>query len=766
VLRRNFITNGMLQLAALTATKGVAATTSTHPKSSADAGALGPLPVEPGKISGHSFPARERLSLDGEWECDPLAHTVLQQDGSIREDHANLPGAAHMPVPCNWHLFGLPDFHGRVAFRRKFMASAEFVNKPTWLCFGGVDYFAKVSLNGRLLGEHEGYFEPFEIEVTGLLKPGPNVLEVLVDAPREEPKKMFPNHKRQIKGILNQWLPLDRQMEPTGGIIGSVFIERRGSAHIRSVQLTTQVVPEIAGVPSTWGDPAGYPKTGRCARVVVEVQFWLREAGAANLDVSIGSSRWQGTVVGQAGANRHRRVLTIEDPKLWWTWDLGEPHLYDAVVTLARGSETDRCEFKAGIREIQFDPAKGEWRLNGERFFVRGSSVIPDKWLAHYTEAQAAKDAVLLREANLNGARVCVHVTRDEFYAACDRAGILVWQDFPLQWQYTTSDAFIAEAARQLQAMIRHLYNHPSIGLWTCQNEPDPPNRIGIDPTLAAVARSADPSRFVYEACEYAQHPYPGWYGGELRDFETVPDAPVVTEFGAQGLLSEPEMRKMLGSSVWPPNAKWVEYGFETHTNLVIVGTKEGNSLKEFIANSQAYQARLIQFAIEQYRRAKYTKLGGFFHFMFMDGWPTISWSVLSYDRVPKAGYAALQRAMQPVLPMVELTSPRLESKPKDQALGGAWLVNDTRDAINKCRVAFELRGPGGSIPLDEITVDIAADSVQKLDVSLPIPATITELAPGAYTVAASVRSNTGVLLGENLYELTVVDIGNFEPGS
>lgn len=766
MLRRNFLTNAVLQLGALTATKGMAAAAAPRGQQSKGSGVLGSTVIEPGKMSGVSFPKRERLSLDGDWEYEPVARTVLQEDGSIREDRAGLPKPGHMPVPSNWHLSGLPDFDGKVAYRRRFTATPEWAGKPAWLCFGGVDYFAEVSLNGHPLGKHEGFFEPFEMEISGLLKSGLNVLEVVVDAPREEPKAMFPGNKRQIKGIFNQWLPLDKQMETTGGIIGSVAIERRGDAQLRSVQYSSKLAPAVAAVGSSVGtSPSGYQGTGRRAQVLVEVEFWMREAGPASLEVSIGGSAWQGKVMGKAGINRQMAVLTIEEPKLWWTWDFGEPHLYDGVVSLTQGTESDGCEFKAGVREIEFDPAKGEWRLNGERFFVRGSSVIPDKWLAHYTEAQVAKDIELLRKANINGARVCVHVTRDEFYAACDRAGILVWQDFPLQWQYSNDDGMIAEAARQLRAMIRHLYNHPSIGLWTCQNEPDPPNRQGMDPTLGMVARSADSTRFVFEACEYSQHPYPGWYTGDYQDFEMLPGAPVVSEFGAQGLLSADEMREMLGAGAWPPGAKWVENGFETRSTFVVAGVKEGSSLEEFIGNSQGYQARLIQSAIEHYRRAKYTKLGGFFHFMFMDGWQTISWSVLSSKRVPKAGYAVLQRAMQPVLPIVTLLAPRMGTNPKESwgLVSGAWVVNDTRQALEKCRLVFELRGAAGKIPLKEFTADIGADSVQQVWVAPQLPAGGGDLAPGNYKLAVSVLSNAGALLGENLYELPVIDIGKFE---
>src|SRR3712207_3364479 len=44
------------------------------------------------------------------------------------------------------------------------------------LRFGGVYYSARVWLNGVLLGEHEGYFAPFEFDVTGILADGENEL--------------------------------------------------------------------------------------------------------------------------------------------------------------------------------------------------------------------------------------------------------------------------------------------------------------------------------------------------------------------------------------------------------------------------------------------------------------------------------------------------------------------------------------------------------------------------------------------------------------
>jgi len=768
--RREFISKRVLPLVALaTGTEtGRADKSPAHLGAPKGALADGQRAVRPGAMSGLSFPGRTRIPLDGEWEYEAIAWTFLQEDDSCREERKNLPGPGRMPVPSNWHLSGLRDFHGSVAFRSQFTVGREFVNEGVWLCLTRADYFARITLNGHFLGEHQGYFDPFEIEVTGLLKDGANQIEVLVNSPREEPKLLWPQHKRLIKGILNQWLPLDRQMEPTGGITGKVYLERRPKVQVRSVKFTTRLESGNAdgssdNVPLAEGKKQ---PSARRAAVVAEIEFWTRDPGPVDLEVSIGQPHWRGEVSAQAGTNQHFAVLTIENPQLWWTWDLGDQTLYPAIVRVASGAEQDRCECKVGIREIRFDPARGEWRLNGERFFVRGSNVIPSKWLAHYSDAQIDNDMELLRQAHINGVRVCVHVTRDEFYAACDKVGIIIWQDFPLQWQYAMDAPFVAEAVRQLRAMIRHLYNHPSIGLWTCQNEPESPNRLGTDPALSIAARTEESSRHVSEAAEFGEHPYPGWYYGAIRDFEKIPSAPVVSEFGAQGLPSPDEMRRLLGPDVWPPNPKWVDNGFEPNSTFNVAGISPGKDLDEFVKNSQTYQARLIQFAVEQYRLVKYQRLGGFFHFMFMDGWPTIGWSVLTYDRNPKKGYWALQRALQPVLAIVELGQTRWPSKLTHLHFRNAWVVNDTSVALDNCRVKFELRGPQGNIPLKEFIVDVPADSVQTLVpehyLSTPLPGTVVELAPGEYVLAILVRSSSGDLLSENLYELTFVNMGAF----
>ncbi|MBU4227708.1 beta-galactosidase, partial [bacterium] len=86
-------------------------------------------------------------------------------------------------VPSNWYLQGL-NHSGKVYYQKKFEISPQ-KDKDYYLIFKGVDYFCKVKLNGRLIGEHEGYFQEFSFMITNILKDGENLLEVEVDSPRE-----------------------------------------------------------------------------------------------------------------------------------------------------------------------------------------------------------------------------------------------------------------------------------------------------------------------------------------------------------------------------------------------------------------------------------------------------------------------------------------------------------------------------------------------------------------------------------------------------
>lgn len=140
-----------------------------------------------------------RIRLRGPWECEPLVR-------SPETSQAALPSACRMALPCRWKDGGLPEFAGKVRFRRHFGYPSRLEpHERLWLTFAGVAGLAEVSVNGQLLGQHEGSSEPFDFEVTNILKD------------RNE-------------------LAVDVTGEANGGLWGEVALEVRCPAFLRRVR--------------------------------------------------------------------------------------------------------------------------------------------------------------------------------------------------------------------------------------------------------------------------------------------------------------------------------------------------------------------------------------------------------------------------------------------------------------------------------------------------------------------------------------------------
>ncbi len=126
---------------------------------------------------------RHRIRLRGPWECEPLARFVTTADGHKETVTTDLPAPCRVTMPCRWRDGGLKDFAGRVRFRRHFGYPGRIdENERVWLTFAGVEGIAAIWLNGQFLGRHEGPQQPFEFEITSLLR-NRNELQVEVEGP-------------------------------------------------------------------------------------------------------------------------------------------------------------------------------------------------------------------------------------------------------------------------------------------------------------------------------------------------------------------------------------------------------------------------------------------------------------------------------------------------------------------------------------------------------------------------------------------------------
>jgi beta-mannosidase len=626
---------------------------------------------------------------------------------------AGIPnGLPTMPVPSNWYKEGL-DRAGVVWFFREVELGARPVAAA--VRFAAVDYAADVYWDGAPIGSHRGYFAPFVVPIPANAT-GRHVLAVRVDSPIET-EQAWSLHKTLIKGVLahhdtrpgGAWSPLGQDAN-TGGIWGDVDLLTARAGFVDDIKVTTEKLTatrarlRIAARVSRLQAPADmrFTVTGPTGAVVAEV------------DVSHVAS--DGEVIAH---------VDVANPQVWWPYDSGTPALHTVRAELG-GADVVRARF--GIRTVTRDTSN-KIVINGEPTFLRGTNYIGSLYYASFGEAAIRRDLELMRAAHINAVRVHAHVASPAFYRLCDELGLMVWQDFPLQWGYDDSATFADEAARQAREMVDSLYDHPSIIHWSSMNEapwssdwmvwkykdydPDQ-NRLLARKVYEAIA-SADPSRPVEANAHPAEHAWSGWYEGKYEDFAKPTPHPIVTEFGAQAVPDLSTLSSFLEpAQLWPVTGKnletWEYHGFQLRELREIAHVAPGENVEELISNTQAYQARLTQFAAENLRRQKWQPVNAIFQFMFVEHWASMSWGVVDYLRKPKSGYETLARAYQPILPM-------FARKPNAPNLAG-YVVNDTRKAISNAWL-FAWVGERALAPR---RVDIPANDIAHFDTPFEMP--------------------------------------------
>ncbi|MHA1311924.1 MAG: glycoside hydrolase family 2 protein [Candidatus Helarchaeota archaeon] len=603
------------------------------------------------------------ISLNGNWKFIIDKNDKGINLGYWKKDY-NDESWKSMPIPSNWYLNGL-DYSGAVWFRHKFdlnFSQDDIIS----LIFKGVDYYTKVWLNNHYLGDHEGYFGSFKFKISDLVENKNNILVVKVCAPFDPG---FPMKKKLFKGGLVHWdlrpgtVSLKGQEKGSGGIWQPVYIKISKKVEINNIIIT----PEI-----------------KEKDIIALIDFQLFNFYNTNLRVKINltatpvnfsgkNENYNWTIDLHPRENQLNFIIRFQDPKLWWTWDLGNPNLYKLKLEIWGEKNLINSEEQTfGLRKLE-ERLDG-WYLNNKPIFLRGSSYFSSCWLSEMTTEKFQKDIKLIKEGNMNILRLGYHVEPQIFYNLCDIEGILIWQDFPLLWDYDVSKTRIKEACRQMSELILQFYSHPSISIWCCHCEPISPNQLALDISLKKTIEKIDKSkRKIFLAAEHKDHPFVGWYYSTYYNFLTLPGGKNPNEFGAQSLPNiNSKFWHDLGKNSWPINKKWKYHDFQKFITLylaeVLKDHKGKITLKEFIKYSQEYQARLLKFGIEAYRRGK-EKIHGIILFTFNDAWPSITWSIVDYYRNPKLAYYSVKKSYQPVLCSVEFPSVPIPNIPNIQLI-------------------------------------------------------------------------------------------------
>ena len=681
------------------------------------------------------------MDLGGMWSA-ALSDDELRR--RLADPDLDDSGWERLVVPGHWRSHpAFAEVDGPVAYRRRFEAGKPELGRRAFLTFDGVFYQTDVWLDGEYLGDTEGYFFPQTFEVTGALGGrGEHLLAVEVACARQTDLRA----KRNLTGVFQHWDCIDPDWNP-GGIWAPVRLHETGSVRIRSLKvLCRDANPETA---------------------TLELEAELDTPGQAEVTVST-EARREGSMATAAqrvdthslaaGDNRVRWRLGIDRPDLWWPRALGDQPLYDVTVEVrvGEGEVSDRRGLLTGLRQVRVKNFLAT--VNGERLFLKGANYGPAaNALAEVDRDDLARDVSLAKDAGLDLIRVHAHVSRVELYEEADRAGILLWQDMPLQWGY---GQVRRQAVAQAREAVNLLGHHPSIALWCGHNEPisleltpgtalaprtvarlvagqllPTWNKTALDGSIRRALERADPSREVVAHSGIVPHPawgtdshfYFGWYHGDERDFPgTLARLPVlarfVSEFGAQAVA---ESDGFMAPDRWP-DLDWEN--LEAHRCLQKsifdrrVPPAKYATFDEWRRATQEYQAELIRHHVEALRRLKYRPTGGFCMFMLSDAQPAVTWSVLDHERKPKAGYHALAAACAPVI--ITTDRPASSYGAGELIALDVHAVSDLREPLGGAVARVVLSWPGGGRRTWRFAGDVPPDSCVRIgSISETIPA-------------------------------------------
>ncbi len=352
-----------------------------------------------------------------------------------------------IPVPSNWEQQGFGSYnygqgspdpkaneHG--LYRLEFSVPESWNGRQVRIVFDGVMTDAEVKINGQLAGPvHQGGFYRFRHDITALLKPGRNLLEV-------EVSKVSANKdtERAERGG-DYWV--------FGGIYRQVFLEA----------VPKQAIEQVSINATADGNFTAAVECGNAADGnQVEAQILTSDGKPLGQPVS--------TAIPANSAGLVTISTKIDAPKLWTA---ETPNLYQARFTLRKdGVEIHTITQRFGFRTFELRQGAGFF-LNGKRILLKGvcrHSFRPETGRA--LDPQDCQDDVrLIKEMHMNAVRMSHYPPDVAFLEACDELGLYVLDELS-GWQH----AHDTEVGKKLvREMVRRDVNHPSILFWDNGNE-------------------------------------------------------------------------------------------------------------------------------------------------------------------------------------------------------------------------------------------------------------------------------------------------------
>jgi len=631
----------------------------------------------------------------------------------------------------DWEPVTVPDFRGPTGENGKWTAfyrtSFEYgpvpEGKRVYLVFKGVDYRTSVYVNGKCVGAHEGFFAPFEFDVTALLREENSlVVEVDNDFPmmgvggtKLDGDKMYAATGPGWDDPYSGW----HHCPPGGGIYNQVYLEQRPELFIQDIFVRPNIDDGSAEV---WAD---ITNTLDCVVENFDLQIQLMPKNFVG--ETIGPVTFQVAYAGP-GINYCRYRLSLPGFRLW---EPDAPHLYVARVGLkAAGELIDVRDRTFGMRKFHVDEQhapKGTLYLNNRPVMLRGANEMGhlQQCVMSRNYEQLIDDILIAKLANMNYYRITQRPVQEEIYDYFDMLGMMHQCDLPT-FGFIRRNQF-SEAVRQAAEMERLIRSHPSAVMVSLINEPSRTekrrkghrhlHRDELEAFFVAARQAIyieNPDRAVKNAeGDYNPptreglpdfHCYNMWYTDNGISFGKMYKGflPSIKpgwkagcgEYGTEGLDNVGVMTKHYPKE-WLPagmNEPWTPDSIVGAQTYSLHGDwfPEQRTLPEWVRESQKHQSLATKLMTDAWRRRADTIVSTAIH-LLIDAWPS-GWmkALVGADRIPKPAFFTYQACLEPI--RVNLRGDRWKAYEGDTLEVEAWLLNDTHDDLDRCRVIATVR--------------------------------------------------------------------------
>lgn len=708
----------------------------------------------------------EELSSPGFDDSSWMAATV---PGTVLGSYVNA-GAVHHPNYADNQLY-ISDsyFKSDFWYRNSFEAHPDTPRQ--FLHLDGINYKARIWLNGQFIGGIESAFDAARFDVTGILKDGTNYLAVkIIHNPHYgEPKLQNAYTPQQNGGILGadnptmhatigwDWLPTVRGRN--AGIYDRVYIRYTGPVTVDDPFVRTELpLPDTTRASvftsATLTNHGDKPVSG-----VLKVSF-----GPLSFEREESLKEGESRLVSFAPA-------TLENPRLWWPNGYGKAELYPVAFSFeAGGKVSDSTRFFSGVRQMDyslepytsvsgnvFAEKNKKLRLslfiNGRRFIGFGGNWGYPEHLLNYGSREYDIAVGYHADMHFTMIRNWVGMTDNKaFYEACDRHGILIWQDFwlanPWDGPNPADPARFNEVATRY---VRRIRNHPSIGLYVGRNEGYPP--AGIDSYLKTMVPQEHPGLFYipHSAADgvtgggpYRALPVKEYYRLHGHD-------KMHSERGMPAVMNYENMVRAMGEENLEPVNTLAHpndmYGLHDYTLGVKANSAQSadsfNQLLEKAfgepANARefAYLAQWINY--DGYRamfesRSEFRR--GLLLWMSHPAWPSMVWQTYDYYFEPTGAYFGCKKACEPL--HIQLNALKGTVEVVNYHAGGQKGLTASARVLDMY---------GKECTFQTCRLDLAEDDTFTC-FPLEVPADITD----AYFVKLELSGEDGAVVSNNFY--------------